>query len=115
MPRVGVQDPARGKECWAQHRSVPTACHHSDTVEWLGMQAGMAAAGNVTSCTYWPGVGSSHSGGAPWQGILSVLWGRVWVEAGAPRGGMWAGRGHGFSWGTQVAASSAPGAATQHG
>lgn len=115
MPRVGVQDPARGKECWAQHRAVPSASHHSGSVEWLGVQAGVAAAGNATSCPYWPGVGSSHGRRAPWQGVLSVPWGQAWVGAGAPRGGMWAGRGRGFSWGTQVAASSAPAAATQHG
>lgn len=76
MPRVGVQDPARGKECWAQHRAVPSASHHSGSVEWLGVQAGVAAAGNATSCPYWPGVGSSHGGRAPWQGVLSVPWGQ---------------------------------------
>lgn len=88
MPRVGCRILlgilARGTECWAQHRSMPSACHHSGGVGWLGVQAGVAAAGNATSCPYWPGVGSNQGGGAPLQGVLSVPWGQAWVGAGAP-------------------------------
>lgn len=84
MPRVGVQDPARGSMCWGTTQ-VRAQCLLS--FKQCGVVGGTGRSGSSWQChqlRYWPGVGSSHGGRAPQQGVLSVPRGQAWVGAGAP-------------------------------
>lgn len=115
MPRVGVQDPARGKECWAQHRAVPGASHIQAVWSGWGYRQEWQQLAMPPAALTGLGLAAATVAGPHGRASSLCRGAKAWVGAGAPRGGMWAGRGRGFSWGTQVAASSAPAAATQHG
>lgn len=119
-PRGGSAAACVGKGSWAQHGAVPSTWHLPGraVVPAGGIkpphraQAGAVPAGDAASHPgwqqqRWPGPHGRASPAAPW--------GQAWVGAGAPQGGMWAGRGRGSSTGTHATATTPPAAATQHG